>query len=156
MDAGIMSSIQIRRDTIFNYYDIKGDAEVKVEDFFSRLEQFASTCADQADFEQKFNNSELNKEYMNLFTELSSCVKLPDGAPTMKQFVKSTTLGMVESVVTHHAETSMKSAVINNVPDEVSDWMIYKENNIPGVAEIKTVDNISEATGIKRLFKRKK
>lgn len=41
-----------------------------IEDFFKKLEEFASTCTDVADFEAKFPTTPLSQEYTNLFTKV--------------------------------------------------------------------------------------
>lgn len=51
-----------------------GDASEKtmnmIDDYFKRLEEFASTCNDVADFEAKFPANPLSQEYTNLFTKV--------------------------------------------------------------------------------------
>lgn len=41
-----------------------------IDDFFNRLEQFASECSDVSDFETKFQTSALAQEYTSLFTKV--------------------------------------------------------------------------------------
>ena len=156
MSEGIRASIQVRWDTIITYYDVNGAVKAKVEDYFARLEQFSLTCTDQADFEQKFAASPLNQEYMDLFAELAPYVKRsPEDKTNARDVAKTAALDFIGSNVAGRAKREAKSLIINNVSDDVSNWMIYKENMIPGVSELKTVDNIAEMTGIKKLFRKK-
>lgn len=155
MDEGIRSSIQTRRDTITNYYVISGEIETKVENLFSRIGEFASSCSNQADFEQKFAASELNTEYLALFNELAPYVRLPEGTPSVQQQMTDNALETAKSAITHQAKMEMKSVIINSVPDDVAAQMIHKENLIPGVLELKTIGNVGNILGRFRKNKNK-
>jgi len=44
------------------------ELERRIDEYFEKLEDFASTCSDIADFENKFATSDLAKEYADLFS----------------------------------------------------------------------------------------
>ncbi|MDL2220809.1 hypothetical protein LJC55_03990 [Eubacteriales bacterium OttesenSCG-928-N14] len=155
MDAGIAASIQSRLDAIVNYYDICGEVEKKVNDLFERMRQFGMTCNDQADFEIRFGESPLYGEYMNLFSELAAYIKPAEGAPTLQQQTDEVLLHNASSAVKQNINSAIKGAVVNAVPNEVSDWMIYRENNIPIYAELKQAKQTAEMLGIRNPFSKK-
>ena len=73
MDEYIKSSIDVRKNGFFDLYDIKdAGIKTKIDELFIRIEDFGKKCVDVADFESKFATSELNSEYMNLFTEIGT------------------------------------------------------------------------------------
>ncbi len=79
MDEQIKNSINVRKSSIYDYYNLNDAMNSKVEDYFKRVEEFAGDCKDVADFETKFQTSPLSQEYMGLFTELATTCS-PKGA----------------------------------------------------------------------------
>ena len=73
MDEYIKSSIDVRKNGFFDLYEIN-DASIKskIDKLFAKIEEFGKKCTDVADFEAKFAVSELNSEYMKLFTEIGA------------------------------------------------------------------------------------
>lgn len=69
----VESSIETRKQAFFNAYEIN-DSELidKINVLFSKIEEFGRSCNDVMDFETKFASSDLNQEYINLFTEIGS------------------------------------------------------------------------------------
>jgi hypothetical protein len=78
MDQSIKLSIDARKNAVYNAYNITDSSiKNKVEDLFNRINAFGETCSDVMDFETKFASSELNQEYINLFTEIAtSCSQI--------------------------------------------------------------------------------
>ena len=73
MNEYVKNSINSRKDSIYNLYDVKDEGlKVKIESLFEDIEKLGTSCSDVMDFETKFATSVLNTEYINLFTELSS------------------------------------------------------------------------------------
>ena len=73
MNDLVKTSIESRRTAIFNGYEITDQNLInKIEDLFKRINEFGETCADNMDFETKFAASELNQEYIQLFTEIAT------------------------------------------------------------------------------------
>ena len=61
--------IDSRKNAIFASYNVQDPGTLKtIDDFFLKVEEFAKDCKDIQDFEAKFATSDLNKEYMDLFT----------------------------------------------------------------------------------------
>ena len=79
MDEQIKNSINVRKSSIYDYYNLNDAMNSKVEEYFKRVEEFAKDCKDVADFETKFQASPLSQEYMGLFTELATTCS-PKGA----------------------------------------------------------------------------
>ncbi|MBR2704550.1 MAG: hypothetical protein IKE91_03680 [Clostridia bacterium] len=69
----IKSCVESRKNAIYSAYEINNEElKVKIDDLFTRIESFADGCSDATDFETKFAASELNQEYINLFTEIAT------------------------------------------------------------------------------------
>lgn len=61
--------IDSRKNAILSSITEKDEElERRVDEYFEKVEEFASTCSDIADFENKFATSDLAKEYASLFT----------------------------------------------------------------------------------------
>ncbi len=75
MEEIIKSCVESRKNAIYSAYEINNEElKSKIDDLFSRIENFAESCTSVADFESKFAASELNQEYIKLFTEIAmSC-----------------------------------------------------------------------------------
>lgn len=73
MNEIIKNSVESRKTAIFSSYNITDqDLLNKIDDYFNRLNDYASNYNDVMEFENAFASSELNKEYTNLFIEISS------------------------------------------------------------------------------------
>lgn len=71
MNDLVKNSIECRKTALFNGYEITDEGLInKIEDLFERINQFGEGCIDNMDFEAKFATSELNQEYIQLFTEI--------------------------------------------------------------------------------------
>lgn len=75
MKDDVKLSINGRKDSMFQYFEITDDIKVKIDDLFKRIEEFGKTCTDSTDFETKFASSDLNQEYINLYTEIGTKCK---------------------------------------------------------------------------------
>lgn len=63
--------IDSRRSAIMSSCGDTSEKTMKmIDEYFKKLEEFASTCKDAADFEAKFQTSPLSQEYTNLFTKV--------------------------------------------------------------------------------------
>jgi hypothetical protein len=61
--------IDSRRNAITSSYNVKDPGTLKmIDDYFKKVEEFAKDCKDVMDFETKFAQSELSKEYADLFS----------------------------------------------------------------------------------------
>jgi len=73
MNDLVKSCVESRRTAIFNAYDVKNEDNLnKIEEFFKKLEDFANNYDDVMAFEGAFASSELNQEYMSLFTQIAT------------------------------------------------------------------------------------
>ena len=73
MNDLVKNCVESRRTAIFNAYDVKNEENLsEIDEFFNKLEQFANDYDDVMSFENAFASSELNQEYMNLFTKIAT------------------------------------------------------------------------------------
>ena len=73
MNESIKISIDARKNAFYNAYNITDNTiKNKIDDLFIRIEELGKTCSDSMNFESKFATSELNQEYINLFTEIAT------------------------------------------------------------------------------------
>lgn len=80
MNEIIKSSVESRRTAIFSTYAITDENLFKkIEDYFNRLNDFASSYDDVMKFETDFAASPLSKEYTDVFMEISSSMKNSQG-----------------------------------------------------------------------------
>lgn len=78
MNDLVKNSIESRKQAVLNRYKIE-DKELlnKIDELFSKISQFGENCIDSMDFETKFASSTLNKEYIELFTQIAtSCTPI--------------------------------------------------------------------------------
>ena len=76
MNDLVKTSIEGRKNAIFSAYDIKEQSIIeKIEDLFRRINELGESCTDSMDFESKFASSDLNQEYIQLFTEIATNCK---------------------------------------------------------------------------------
>lgn len=105
MDSYIKNSIELRKQAIFDYYEIKNKELLEeVEELFNRINELGHSSKDVTEFETKFANSELNTEYINLITEIAKKCKLKKE---------------------HKAETFSKEDIKDYVKEEVKDQAKY-------------------------------
>ena len=72
MNEMVKNSVESRRTAIFSSYAITDENLFKkIEDYFNRLNEFASSYDDVMKFETDFASSPLAKEYSDLFLEIT-------------------------------------------------------------------------------------
>ena len=72
MNNLVKNSIESRKNAIFNAYDIVDESMVeKINNLFGRINELGEECCDLMDFENRFAASQLNQEYIQLFTEIA-------------------------------------------------------------------------------------
>lgn len=78
MNDLVKASIESRKNAVFNAYNITEKNIIeKIDNLFKRINEFGENCTDSMDFESKFASSELNQEYIQLFTEIAtSCPQI--------------------------------------------------------------------------------
>ena len=73
MNDLVKASIESRKNAVFNAYNITEQSIIeKIDNLFKRINEFGENCTDSMDFESKFASSELNQEYIQLFTEIAT------------------------------------------------------------------------------------
>ncbi len=72
MDENVRNSINARMDAIYQSYQVSEQDKLAVEELFSRINTFGESCKDVGEFENQFQTSSLNQEYMNLFTKIAT------------------------------------------------------------------------------------
>jgi len=75
MNDVIKQCIDGRRMAFSSAYELTDTYQKKVDELFKRIEDFGKDFTDAMDFETKFMASPLNKEYTDLFTEVSQHCK---------------------------------------------------------------------------------
>lgn len=69
----VKTAIDGRKNAFFSAYEIKDQGLIdEIDQLFVKIEEFGNTCSDYSDFEAKFQTSELNQEYINLFTKVAT------------------------------------------------------------------------------------
>lgn len=81
MNDIVKGSVESRKSAIYDNYDIKDEKLKKeLDDFFKRLEEYASSFNDVMEFETSFASSPLSGEYTSLFTKI-----MTSGEPFVKE-----------------------------------------------------------------------
>lgn len=155
MDQYVKVSIDSRRDTIFNSFNVNDKFKKKIDDLFKKIEELGKTCKDSADFEAKFAASPLNQEYMDLFTELATAGTVkPLDDKAKKEQDQSMAEAVAEGVMSTAAD-NVKRAVL---PTRASiHQKAYDEaRKIPGVGEALHVKQYADLFGGFRRAKKAK
>lgn len=123
MNEMVKNSVESRRTAIFSSYAITDENLFKkIEDYFNRLNEFASSYDDVMKFETDFATSPLAKEYADLFVEISKI-----NNPEEKK----------ENVVADEIKSEVKHQVRREVYRETYD----KARDIPVVGEAMDLKN---------------
>lgn len=126
MNEIVKNSVESRRTAIFSSYSIN-DQELlnKIEDYFKKLNEFASNYNDVMEFENAFATSELSKEYTDLFMEIS---KIGNSSPDDKK--DNVILDEIKEDVTHRVRSEVRQDAYNKVRDipVVGDAMTVKQH----------------------------
>ena len=136
--------LSARKSSLYDYFDLPPASKAEAEECFDGMRKLAEECADQAEFETRLSTSPLTEQYNSLFSKFSKYVKMPEGTPTQADVAKDIALNTAKSSVKSIATNKLKSIIINALPDEVSDWLIYRWNNIPILSEIRSFFNLKD------------
>ena len=85
----------------------------EINEYFERVEEFAKGCSDVADFEAKFNSSELGKEYTDLFVKATST---EDGPNIEGELARDVATDIVDDM-THGARVRANQEVYDAARD---------------------------------------
>ena len=99
MNEYVKSSIDARKESFYTAYEITDkDIEKKIEELFKKIYEFGESCSDAMDFENKFQSSELNSEYINMFTEVATKCKAKNIQSESNTNVKSTSEQIADEI----------------------------------------------------------
>lgn len=151
MNDVVKISIDGRKNAIFSAYDIKDQSIInKIEDLFRRINELGETCKDSMDFESKFASSELNQEYIQLFTEIAT--KCPQIVrQTEERHVKSDAECIAEDVASE-IRYQVKDATLP-LRRQVHEEALKTARNTPIIGEIMEAKQYADFFG---RFKKKK
>lgn len=125
MNEMVKNSVESRRTAIFSTYAITDENLFKkIEDYFNRLNDFASSYDDVMKFETDFAASPLSKEYTDLFMEISSSMNNSQGDNK-------------DNIIADELKEDIKHEVRREVHREVYD----KARDIPVVGEAMDLKN---------------
>ena len=113
MNNMVEETINAKKNSILDNFQIDDiNTRNKVEELFSRIQELGKNCNDVGEFETKFFQSELSKEYTDLFGYIASNYKL---------------IGVTEAVDQTLDDT--KQALKNTVDDEIKRGI--KDSTLP-------------------------
>lgn len=153
MENNIQQSIQLRREIITNHYTLPPKAVKKMEELFERIEAFAATCKDRADFEGKFINSPLSEEYNGLCAEFTPYANRPEDMPTKEEYIKEMASHEMERMG-DEAKTELRGAIFRMMPEKIRYWMVGGIYKIPILGDILGAKNNQEQ--LDRFFGKRK
>lgn len=152
MNDLVKNSIESRKIAIYNSYNITDKSIIdKMEDLFKRINEFGEDCVDNIEFENKFATSELNQEYIQLFTEIATqCTPINIQNEENRQ-VKSDEEYILEEVASEalyqarNATEPIRRQIHQEAYDEVRDMPIIGD-----------ILNVKQHVGFFSRFKRNK
>ncbi len=122
MNEMVKNSVESRRTAIFSSYAITDENLFKkIEDYFNRLNEFASSYDDVMKFETDFASSPLAKEYSDLFVEITQ-INNPS-----------------EEKKENYVMDELKDDIKHNVRRQARQEAYDKVRDIPGVGDALTV-----------------
>ena len=142
MNDMVKNSVESRKTALFTSYEITDEKlKKKIDDYFERLEKFASNYSDPMEFETAFAQDKLCKEYSDLFTAaMSQGEKKPSA---VKEAAKDAAWEIKNDVKYHvrhkaYVETSSKVRSIPVVGDVIQakqTFDLFKRFRKPKVEE---------------------
>ncbi len=144
MDQYIKNSIDARRNALSASYSIPTSMQKKVDNLFKDIEELGKKCKDVSEFEAEFAKSQLNQQYLDLFTEIAK-------SSVAKAVAKGAAIDVAESMANQAIRTVLptRAAVHQKASDEM--------RSIPVVGDaIDIGQKASYAAHIGKLFRKKK
>ena len=136
MDQYVLSSIEVRRKSIFDTYIIDDpDFVEKANNVFKQMEAFGESCANVMDFESKFAASPLYTEYYNLCLEAGQKFKVNPKATQVEMPDSSYTSADVVKEAEEWTEYAIDSAT-QPIRNEIYEETRKAVESIPGVGEV--------------------
>ena len=75
MNEYVKGSIDARKDAFSNGYELNDKFKKQIDDLFVEIYKFGESSTDAMDFENKFQASDLNQKYIDLFTQVAKSCK---------------------------------------------------------------------------------
>lgn len=140
MNDLVRNCIESRRTAIFNAYDVKNEDNLnKIEEFFKKLEDFANNYDDVMAFEGAFASSELNQEYMSLFTQIAT-TEAPKNI-NVDDYKQQDSLQLSEDEIAQMAADELVEGVTSKARGIAYREAYDKVRDIPGVGDAIDIKN---------------
>lgn len=140
MNDLVRNCIESRRTAIFNAYDVKNEDNLnKIEEFFKKLEDFANNYDDVMVFEGAFASSELNQEYMSLFTQIAT-TEAPKNI-NVDDYKQQDSLQLSGDEIAQMAADELVEGVTSKARGIVYREAYDKVRDIPGVGDAIDIKN---------------
>ena len=140
--------IAVRRNALYDYFNLPEKNKAEAEAVFDRMRALAAECPDQGAFETRLAQSPINKDYIDLFTKNSRHVNMGAGFGGKKGLYSGLAGSMAANSAVNIGKQQLRNRargwLVNALPDELSDWLIYKWYNVPVIREIKSFFNFKE------------
>ena len=124
----IKTSIEARKQAFYNAYEIENSKlKEEIENLFKRIEEYANNFNDLLEFETAFATSDLNNEYIALFTKIATTEKskLPevkeDEDIENEEEKQKGVLGMVADEVKEDVKYRVRRKAYTETYDKVRD-----------------------------------
>lgn len=145
MDKYINQSINARKEAFAASFEIDAEAQGKIDALFAEIEKLGANCKDVGEFETEFAESPLNKQYLDLFTEIAK-------KGVANGIVKGAAVGVAQSVAEQAFQNvvpTTRAAAHQKAYDAVRDVPVL--DDVIDVAE-----KASYVAHLGKLFKKKK
>ncbi len=149
MDDLIRNSIELRRESITNYFTVPAGIQQEVDDVFAGMEALGEACADVAEFETKLQSHPVNQRYMALFANLKPGAGAV--ADAMKQSLRMKGKKEIAKDIGGMVASEVKQAVVQPLRHEAYEQRReYLRDNVPGYAAAQ--DAVNTAHTGRKLF----
>ena len=159
MDEYVQNSINVRRSTIYdNYHNVPPEIEAKINDIFERMMEFGEKYTDVLEFENDFALSDLNNEYIAIFTDLATVngpgtVSFKDSAFNPKNYSDVDLKEMAKDTIKQDIKYHIKDTIVAK-RHETAIERDQALREIPIVGEViqakRTMDTLGRVFGRKR------
>ena len=157
MDEYIKRSIDSRKNAFSESYEISADTQKEIDKLFAEIEKLGKSCKDVGEFEDKFQKSPLNQQYLDLFTKIAttSTPKASAGKVSKAKVGEMLAEGVAEGALdraTQEARRAVlptRAAVHQKIHDEAQ--------SVPILGDAMDIgQKASYAAHLGKLFKKKK
>ena len=118
MEAVVKQVIDARKNAIFSSYNITDKAMLdKIDNLFTRINEFGEKYDDVNKFEADFATNPLNTEYTNIFVEIAQS-EINSSSPSMGEMVADRALSDVKNRVipSRAVIADARDNVLRNIP----------------------------------------